>query len=293
MQKQLKLFLVLFLFSAAAVPLFAQQDSVAGISLQAYGRQYPLEVNDKITTVLIFPCEIVRGSVDRGSGDIIAKVSEGTSNVLKVKSVMPGLQPTNLTVITTDGRVWSFRVMYSANTDGKPLDMAKQVQSEAQTAFLRNRVLNDEQVKKTAQHIATRKPFLHRPKARSFKVVARLKGIYIADDVIFFRVDIKNKTQIDYALDFIRFYVRDKKRIKRTAEQEQELSPLYMYKNQGDVIAGKTIASVVIAFKKFTIADHKNFAVQLFEKGGDRNPELKIDGSDIIRAQNLSLPFNL
>jgi len=83
--------------------------------------------------------------------------------------------------------------------------------------------------------------------------------------------------------------IRDKQRVKRTASQEEELQPLYVYKEHGAITAGKTKQTIVIAFPKFTVADHKNFVIQLFEKSGDRNLSLKIDGNAIAKAKNI--PF--
>jgi len=287
MKKQTISLISAFLFSLASLPTYAQQESASGSGGHAYIKQYELSVNERTTNVLIFPAAIVPGSVDRGSADIIAKIPDGVTNVLKVKAATTGFQPTNLTVITGDNKVYSFHVAYNAAADSRPIDLRSQQMDEAASAYLKNRSLNDAQIQDLAAHVATRKNFMNRPKAKAFGIVARLKGIYIADDVMFYQIGIKNKTQIGYDTDFFRFYVRDKKRMKRTAQQEQELKPLFVYREHGNVIAGKTQACIVVAFKKFTIADHMDFILQSFEKNGDRNPELKISGEYIVKARLL------
>lgn len=288
MQKLITALLFAFLFSTAAVPLFAQTENDSGFAEQSYNPQYPLRVSEQLTSVLIFPAPIAPEGVDRGSAGIIAKTVDGVTNVLKIKATGSNIEPTNLTVITTDGKVYSFWVQYSKYADSRPIDLRKQHTEETEQAFFRNRQLNDEQVQALATQIATRKPFIRHPKAKSFKMKARLRGIYISSDVLFYRIAVSNKSHIDYATDFMRFYIQDKKRVKRTAEQEQELKPLFIYKEHGNITAGKTAQSIVVAFPRFTIADRKNFVVQLFEKGGDRNLELKINGRDITAARRLS-----
>ena len=43
--------------------------------------------------------------------------------------------------------------------------------------------------------------------------------------------NLHNQSPIDYDIDLLRFYIRDKKQGKRTAIQETELTPLYIAGN--------------------------------------------------------------
>lgn len=254
---------------------------------QALQQPYHLSVNDLKTTVLIFPAPIAVNGVDRGTGDILAKTIAGVDNILKLKGAMPGFSQTNLTVVTTDGKVYAFTIDYSTTPDDKPIDLGKQVQQEAAAALFRARKLNDEQVAQLAAVATDVKPFLRKPYDLSFKMKATLKGIYTAEDVIFYRVSFQNRSPIDYDLDFARFFIKDKRRVKRTAEQEKEIQPLFMYKETGNSIEAGGTQTFVIAFMKFTIADKKNFIMQFFEQNGDRHLQLKIKGEDIVNARPL------
>lgn len=254
----------------------------------AFIPQYTLTVSDQVTTVLIFPAAISKNGVDLGSPDIIASAVDGIANILKVKAVSPGISPTNLTVITNDGKIYSFWLTYGEKADSRPIDISTQVGEEIKRVKLVNRKLTDQEIADLAKHIATRKPFMNTARARSFGVKASLEGIYIVSGVLFFQLDLTNKTNIDYTTDFVRYYIRAKKRAKRTADHEEELKPLYAYYAHGKVTAGKTSQQLVLAFPKFTIADQKNFVIQIFEKNGDRHLELKISGNEIINALNLN-----
>lgn len=250
---------------------------------------YALQVGYDKTTILIFPAAISEGGIDRGSEGIIAKTAPGVDNILKVKANKKGFAQTNLTVITSDGKVYPFTVDYAENPPDAPIDMGKQKLEEKQLASFNGMKLNTEQIAHLGGEVAGKEAFLHQ-KTKSFKIKLQLQGIYIQDDVMFYQFSLQNKSAIDYDIDFSRFYVRDKKRIKRTAEQEQEMKPLQIYYENGTKSTpGKNSQILVIAFSKFTIADHKNFVVQLFEKQGDRNLELKINGNNIVKARPLSL----
>jgi conjugative transposon TraN protein len=249
---------------------------------------YALQVGYDKTTILIFPAAISQGGIDRGSSGIIAKTVPGVDNILKVKANTKGFTETNLTVITEDGKVYPFTINYSDNPPDAPIDIGKQGQHEKQLASFSGRELNTEQINDLCKEVANKEKFLHQ-KTKSFKIKLQLEGIYIIEDVMFYQFRLKNKSAIDYTINFPRFYIRDRKRVKRTAQQEKEIQPLQIYYKDGTKQTdGKTNQTIVIAFSKFTIADHKNFVMQLFEKQGDRNLELKIIGDDIIKARPIS-----
>ena len=281
------------LLSCAVALLFMAVSSYGQVQSQhfydqAFKLPYHLSVNDQKTTVLIFPAPIAANGVDRGTGDILAKTVTGVDNILKVKGATAPFEQTNLTVVTTDGKVYAFTVDYSTTPDEKPIDLGKQLAQEAAVALFKSRKLNDEQVGELSKAVVSTKPFLKKPKESSFKMKAKLTGIYTAEDVVFYRVTLQNASPIDYDLDFMRFYVRDKKRLKRTAEQEKELQPLLIYKEVGNTTVANAAQTFVMAFMKFTIADKKNFIIQFFEQNGDRHLGLKISGDDIIKARPLA-----
>ncbi len=52
-----------------------------------------------------------------------------------------------------------------------------------------------------------------------------LRGIYIKDHLMWFRIEIKNHSEVDYQPENVRFSVRDKHIGKRTAVQEMQKIP--------------------------------------------------------------------
>ncbi|MBK8310908.1 MAG: DUF4138 domain-containing protein [Chitinophagaceae bacterium] len=59
-------------------------------------------------------------------------------------------------------------------------------------------------------------------KDKKYNMLARVKGIYIKDNVIYYQLFIENKGSIDYDVDLLRFFIKDKRKSKRTAVQETE-----------------------------------------------------------------------
>ena len=66
MQTTFKKLFILFVFLAAGKRLLAQTNGETSFSKQAYIMQYPVSVNEQLTTVLIFPAPIASGGVDLG-----------------------------------------------------------------------------------------------------------------------------------------------------------------------------------------------------------------------------------
>lgn len=287
MKQQIIKILFVFLMVARMATLYAQQPDLVKIAPEAYGSQYSLMVGTSKTTVLVFPEKITAGGVDLGSPKLIASTIHGVDNILRVKAVSENFPPTNLTVVTTDGKVYSFYVAFSEYPDDCPIHLSKQEGQEKAQAKLTDRLLYDDKIKDCAHLIMSLKPFLKKPQAKSYGVRLSLNGVYSKEDVIFLRLELNNKSPLDFTTDFTRFYIRDQKRMKRTAEQEMELRPIYSFPESVEpLISGKN-QTVIIAFRHFTIADHKDMAIQLFEKNGDRHLELKIKGKMLMAAKRL------
>ena len=115
-----------------------------------------------------------------------------------------------------------------------------------------------------------------------------VSGIYIHDDMLFLRVSIRNKSNIRYDVQSLRFIVRGKKKLKRTSSQEVEVRPLYV-RNETNSISGNGSADVVFVFQKFTMPDSKMLDIELFERDGGRNLKAQIGNHAIINAERLPI----
>ena len=124
-------------------------------------------------------------------------------------------------------------------------------------------------------------------KDKKFRLKISLKDIYVNQNIIFYKVQISNKSNLDYDIDALRFYIRDKQRVKRTATQEIEVYPVFLTAN-AETVKGKSKVDVVYALPKFTIPDAKVLEIDLFEKNGGRNLKLKISNTVILNAKTIT-----
>ena len=238
---------------------------------QNYIEPVRLEVSASKTVSIVFPAGIV--SIDRGSQEVVAQKS--VNNILRVKAEKPFSIETSLTVITSDGKLYSFVVVFSNDPLHLNINMAK-------TAV----------IKGDSSLIALTDQVLHMPgnlyglKYTQGKVQLSLNGFYIKKQLMFCRLQIENRSQIGYDIEQFRMYIRDSKIAKRTSVQETEIKPVYI---SGDTaaIGGKTAQSIVIVVPKFTIPDGKHLAIEMMERNGGRSLYLTIHNRHVVLAKEL------
>ena len=103
---------------------------------------------------------------------------------------------------------------------------------------------------------------------------------------MFYRFKISNQSNIGYEIDFIKFYIHDKVKVKRTASQEMEIKPL-LTSGDDKTVKGKSSIEIVYALPKFTIPESKLLEVEMFERHGGRNLDLKVKGKHVDGARPL------
>ena len=233
---------------------------ISGIS------QTLLGITTDKTTSLVFPFAI--SHVDRGTESVLAEPVKEMPTILLVKAATKDFPETNLSVVTEDGSVYSIVVSYN----NKPSEWVYYlpVNKKRTIASYANGILDNP---KTIKGI----------KDRKWKMKADVMGIYIKQEVIYYQLSLDNYSPIDYNIDLLKFFIRDKKKSKRTAIQENELKPLYVAGNISQVKANSK-SIVVVALDKFTIPDAKFLALQIMEKNGGRHFFMKIGNKKIMEA---------
>lgn len=246
-----------------------------------------IDITYNKTTSLVFP--VVIKSVDRGSRDVLTQKAKGVENILQLKAARHGFSPTNLTVITADGLIHEFTVSYSKEPDQQVLlfdassySNLRETMGEAEAIFQTD--MTDTQLENHASQIVTARRSIRFVNESNYKIGLSLRGIYIEDNVIFYHFRIDNRSNINYDVDFLRFFIEDKQKVKRTASQEVEVKPIYVF-GETDKVNGQSSEDVVYALGKFTIPDAKRLVIEMFEKKGGRNVSLSIKNKTIVNAR--------
>jgi conjugative transposon TraN protein len=240
------------------------------VSLHQVTAQTTISITTDKTSSLVFPNPILH--VDRGAKAILVQGVKDAPHVLLVKAAAKNFTETNLSVITSDGSVYSFAVRY---------------QSLPEEQVYRIDAKKTSPVQNYATGILDNPRSLKGIRDNKWDILAEVTGLYVHDDVLYFQLQLRNNSPIDYEMELMRLFIRDRKKGKRTAVQEQELTPL-LITNQTKLIKAMTQATMVIAVQKFTVPDAKQMLIQCMEKNGGRHLQLKISNNKLL--QSILLP---
>ena len=268
----------LFLSSISAFSQTANPVNISSIE------PYPIAITYNKTTNLVFPYAIK--SLDKGSQSILAQKAKGVENILLVKASKEGFEETNLTVITSEGKLYSFLLNYSPQPSVLNFSFGTK-ESSAQDAIFSLEDHNEVEIQAYSKAAAVEKKKVHGIKDKKYGMRFRLNGLFIRDNVMYCRIKIENKSNINYDIDQLRFFIRDRKKAKRTATQEIEIKALYV-QNDTTTVRGQTEHIFVFALPKFTIPDQKYLAIQLMEKNGGRHLKFDVHNKTLVRSKVLS-----
>jgi conjugative transposon TraN protein len=272
--KNLKAFIIICIFLTAA-SVYAQYHSKAECN--------NIQLGSTKTTSIFFPYAVK--SLDIGSRDVLVQKAKGVENILLLKAGKQNFQQTNLTVVTSDGRLYGFILNFDDLCPTLNIDAGLRNGDDKQLLFsLENE--NQKEIKEYAMLALSKKNRVSGLGTIRSEIEMKVDGIFIHQDVMYFRVLLGNDSKINYDVDQLRFFIRDQKKSKRTASQEIEIIPLF---NTGDFrrISDKSEITAVFALPKFTIPEKKKFTMQVFEKNGGRHLELDIINRRLVNLEIL------
>jgi len=258
------------------ISLAYPQQNITGTVIKADS----LSITCTKTTSIVFPYAIK--SVDRGSQDILVQKAKGFENVLQVKAAVECFKETNLTVITSDGKLYCFLVSYNEQPEFFNIQVTKDENGAPVNAFSFNGA-NAEELKQFSILALAHRKKLGGVKDYQSTIRFRLTGLFIHEGILYYRITIKNDSNINYDIEQLRFFIRDQKKAKRTASQEIELTPVFVDSPVTQVRAN-TENTVIYALPKFTIPEKKYLAIQLMEKNGGRHLELRVKDRTILKS---------
>lgn len=278
----------------------AGNDLYQGITRKLPYRQmvtpHGVQVTFAKTVHIIFPSAV--RYVDLGSNWIIAGKADGAENVIRVKATteeFPG--ETNFSVICEDGSFYSFNARYAHEPEMLNIEMKDFLENGDTTDFSHTRMniyfreLAGESpllVKLIMQSIykEDRREIRHLG-CKRFGVQFLLKSVHSHNGLFYFHTETRNRSNVAFRTDFIRFKIVDKKVPKRTAIQERVIDPVRSY-NEVLVTEGKSDVRTVYAVPQFTIPDDKLLVIELFEKDGGRHQTIRVENADLVAAKQIN-----
>ncbi|WP_305951639.1 conjugative transposon protein TraN [Emticicia oligotrophica] len=257
---------------------------------------YPLGVSEIKTVHVIFPSEIKE--VDAGTANVIAQITENFNNVLRIKAnTDKHFSETNLTVLTADGGLYSFLTNYNRDPEILNINIGNNLSSDVLSSkdlginqFLKSNYLiaalnqSANEIKFSMQKSISLKPFVRNTGVRNQNTSAFLKGVYTYNGMMYFTIEVVNDSEIDYSIDFIKLYIKDKEVLKRMTIQEEELKIADRFPLD-NVLKAKTNNTFSLATPLRTISDDKEFEFEIYEQNGGRHLRFSISPKIIAKAK--------
>lgn len=259
---------------------------------------YPLGVSEIKTIHVIFPSEIKE--VDAGTANVIAQITENFNNVLRIKAnTDKHFSETNLTVLTADGGLYSFLTNYNRDPEILNINIGNNLSSDVLSSkdlginqFLKSNYLiaalnqSANEIKFSMQKSISLKPFVRNTGVRNQNTRAFLKGVYTYNGMMYFTIEVVNDSEIDYSIDFIKLYIKDKEVLKRMTIQEEELKIADRFPLD-NILKAKTNNTFSLATPLRTISDDKEFEFEIYEQNGGRHLRFSISPKIIAKAKTL------
>lgn len=227
-----------------------------------------LQVTVNKTTNLIFPAEI--SSVDRGSERIV--VQKSMPNILRVKADTVFNDTTNLSVITSDGKLYSFLVSYLPSPEVLNLNLGAG-----------NSITEDTALLAIAKSSLQMKGRLHGLFYAQGNVLLSVKGVYTNGKVVICCLRIENSSSLSFEPARLQCTVKSSGSGKRRPLQETAIQPLLVH-TPVKRIREKQSAILAVVVPKAALGAGQVLQIDLSEKGGERHLSIAIPNKYILKA---------
>ncbi len=220
------------------------------------------------TTNLVFPAAIV--SIDRGSENII--VQKSTGFVLRVKADTVFADTTNLTVITSDGKLYSFLVLFSVSPDLLTIDLGAGEQLNKDTSLLA-----------VVRKVQPLRHNLYGIRYSAGKVKLAVVGMYSTGTMIALQLSITNHSSLSFTVGKLRLRLVTTNTPRRSPVQEVEVLPLLTEPTQLKV-KYKQASFFVVLVPVSDFNAKQDLLIALHEQDSDRHLQVRIANRFLFTA---------
>jgi len=243
--------------------------------------------NDTKNVAMFFPQPIRQGIT--GADNFIFTYNREKENYLGLLQGKPGKE-SNLLVINRDGSIFSYIVVYKKNLSKFNYFIPKSgsignekpvIKDSISVASAESGIDNtDYYYQKFSSYLLERKQRVGRIRKRTEGIVLSVENIVFNTEELYFVIEIKNNSTLDYDLNFLKLSIETRQKGKRKSLQRLYQEPLFKYNLPSKIKENETIRFVYV-LPKFSLSNDRRVILELNEKDGERNIELKISHRNI------------
>lgn len=219
------------------------------------------------------------------AGLLLVEVVTDQPNLIRVKAAREFGRESSLTVVC-DGKIYSLLVQYR-DTSEITCQLGSFASENLETG---TSLLTDYSYKQSSIHLLSRSRGKSRLKAASdYKVKITLHTIYQHDGVLYFELEVNNKSNLPFDIEGYYWWIKDKKKMKATNTQEYQLIPLYQHYGLSSIPAGESIREVFV-LQGLILPDKRRLKLELLEDAmgnTGRKLVLEIKNRQLLKAKDL------
>lgn len=276
----MKKYFITALLAIVTINLMAQNQNQPVILKQEQDDMEELKVmyvNKDVSTHFIALEEI--SYVDISNNKIVGDIPVG--NVLRLKPIEEGAN--GIVTIVTESYLVQYMLVYTDELD-KVYTRHNIQYSELRSLMDPEKVLTKADMYDYASKMFVQKKRYYDVSTVSKRLKVTLNNIYTVDKYFFIDLSLKNRSNIQFDIDQIRFKVEDKRMTKATNLQSVEIKPIITY--LGDISFKRNYRNIFV-FEKFTFPEDKVFTIEISEKQiSGRTIILRISYADVLKADN-------
>jgi len=238
--------------------------------------------NDTKNVALFFPEPIRQGIT--GSENYVFTYNREKEHYFGLLQAKPGKE-SNLLVININGSIFSYIVRYKAQLsklnyfipmtssigNEKP-NVEDSIQTETSEKSIDNSTYY---YQKFCSHLLDKRQYLGRYIRRNNGVILRVENIVFDQSALYFVIQIRNNSTLDYDLNFLNLSIETRQKGKRKSLQRLYQEPIFKY-NMPSKIAENEMVRFIYVMPNFSLSNNRRVILDLNEKDGERNIEMKI-----------------
>lgn len=263
-----------------------------------------LKISDNKFVSVIFDSNILQGAV--GNDDFTFEYNtNGTEKVALLKANRKDAKETNLIVKTANGTLYNINIEYGfeaknivklnqsdgMNLNGNSSSISVPINNSSsenkEVSNVKNNIReNDYTIGNTVINDAENSPkdcsvcdrimevgkYIKRINTSDYGIKLDLENVCYSDSKIYISINIINKSNIDFNINYIKSYVKQSKE-SASSNQYLEKNPIEIF-NSSRVIKSKMERKIIFIYDQFTIDDNKSLVFELNEANGERNQML-------------------
>ena len=270
-----------------AVSTFAPRICFAQVTAQDTILIDTIYANDTKNVALFFPEPIRQGIT--GAENFIFTYNREKEQYFGLLQAKPGKE-SNLLIVNRDGSIFSYIVRYKAQLSKFNYFIPKSSSIGNERPILNDSISvvtaesnvdnRNYYYQKFSSYLLERKQRVGRIKKRTEGIVLSVENIVFDTEELYFVIQIKNNSTLDYDLNFLKLSIETRQKGKKKSLQRLYHEPIFKHNMPSKITENETVRFVYV-LPKFSLSNDRRAIFELHEKDGERNIELKISHSYI------------